>query len=223
MSAQASDDAGNTRTCTFDIVVPVTEVVLEREEAIGFWNFPLQGAYLPVNNILLYLHSIAPAADGELRAFEVQCAHVCFFACLCVCWCLPCPLTHRHTDTHRHRHTHTQTHTLTRSRLSLCCFVVHALARRICPTTRCCTHASPHAPSTRRTLCVSCCPPRHCISSWMCSGTQMEPHRQASKECKVRCLLVRGGYVPMCVGCFVCTCMHAGTHTHTHSCVHVSF
>ena len=87
MTVEAVDAAGNTRTCTFDIVIAIDENKQELLQTVTWWDYPIVQEAAPQAGLALFTHVLQPPTGGDVSAFQVRVLNVCVCVYVCVCVC----------------------------------------------------------------------------------------------------------------------------------------
>ena len=78
ITTTAMDASGNVRECAFEIFVPVEEHVLEVDDTVASWDFPLSLQLAEDVGFAFYTHTLQPQPGSSMAAFTVRAhAHAC--------------------------------------------------------------------------------------------------------------------------------------------------
>ena len=66
------DASGNVRECAFEILVPVEEHVLEVDDTVASWDFPLSLQLAEDVGFAFYTHTLQPQEGSDMAAFTVR-------------------------------------------------------------------------------------------------------------------------------------------------------
>ena len=78
ITTTAMDASGNVRECAFEIFVPVEEHVLELDDTVASWDFPLLLQLAEDVGFAFYTHTLQPQPGSSMAAFTVRAhAHAC--------------------------------------------------------------------------------------------------------------------------------------------------
>ena len=78
ITTTAMDASGNVRECAFEIFVPVEEHVLELDDTVASWDFPLSLQLAEDVGFAFYTHTLPPQPGSSMAAFTVRAhAHAC--------------------------------------------------------------------------------------------------------------------------------------------------
>ena len=66
------DTSGNVRECAFEIFVPVEEHVLELDDTVASWDFPLSLQLAEDVGFAFYTHTLQPQEGSDMAAFTVR-------------------------------------------------------------------------------------------------------------------------------------------------------
>ena len=78
ITTTAMDASGNVRECAFEIFVPVEEHVLELDDTVASWDFPLSLQLAEDVGFAFYTHTLQPQPGSSMAAFTVRAhAHAC--------------------------------------------------------------------------------------------------------------------------------------------------
>ena len=72
ITTTAMDASGNVRECAFEIFVPVEEHVLEVDDTVASWDFPLSLQLAEDVGFAFYTHTLQPQEGSDMAAFTVR-------------------------------------------------------------------------------------------------------------------------------------------------------
>ena len=72
ITTTAMDASGNVRECAFEIFVPVEEHVLELDDTVASWDFPLSLQLAEDVGFAFYTHTLQPQEGSDMAAFTVR-------------------------------------------------------------------------------------------------------------------------------------------------------